>query len=67
MTDYQLEKRYSILESVCGENRDDYSIRLDGSSISIRNTKTSEGIYTDSLSKAKRWLANNKKEGGSIL
>ena len=64
LTDYHLEKRYSILEAVCGENRNNYSIRLDCSFISIRNNKTSEGIYTDSLNKAKRWLKKDLKREG---
>lgn len=62
MTDNQLLRRYKILENVCSEKRNNYSIRLDGSSISIRNTKTQEGIYTDSLQNAKRWILKDMEE-----
>lgn len=62
MTDNQLLRRYKILENVCSEKRNNYSIRLDGSFISIRNNKTKEGIYTDDLQQAKRWILKDMKE-----
>lgn len=62
MTDNQLLRRYKILENVCCERRSDYSIHLDGSFISIRNNKNHDGIYTDSLQYAKRWLVKDIKK-----
>lgn len=56
MTENQIERRYSILEKLLADKRNNYSINLDGYSISIRNNNTLEGIYTDSLQKAKRWI-----------
>lgn len=56
MTEGQLERRYRILESLLGGKRWRYSIRLDGSFIIIRNQRSQEGLYTDSLPYAKRWI-----------
>ena len=56
MTENQLERRYRILEAQTRDKRNNYSIHLDNSFISIRNNKTKEGIYTDSLRVAKRWI-----------
>lgn len=61
MTEGQLEKRYDILENLLADKRCNYSIRLDGDSISIRNNVTLEGIYTDSLQEAKRWIVKDLK------
>ena len=61
MTEGQLEKRYRILENLLADKRSNYSIRLNGSFISIRNISTLEGIYTDSLQDAKRWIAKDVK------
>ena len=67
MTGNQLERRYAILENFLADKRDNYNIWLSGSFIDIRNKKTLEGIYTDSLQTAKRWLtkdikSNNRKD-----
>lgn len=61
MTEGQLERRYRILENLFADKRNNYSIRLDGSFISIRNILTLEGIYTDSLQYAKRWIVKDIK------
>lgn len=60
MTDNQIEKRYKILVNLLGKKRDDYSIQLDNIFISIRNKNTLEGIYTDSLRIAKRWIRSDQ-------
>ena len=59
MTERQIERRYKILENLTGDKRNDYSIKLDGSFITVRNEKTADGIYTDSLQSAKRWIRKN--------
>ena len=56
MTERQLERRYKILEDLTGDKRNDYSIKLEGSFITIRSIKTDDGIYTDSLQSAKKWI-----------
>lgn len=62
MNEYQLERRYKILEDICGEKRNNYSINLREIFISIRNIKSGEGIYTDSLRKAKSWIIKDKEQ-----
>ena len=59
MTEGQIERRYSILENLLDDKRCNYTVTLDGDFISIRNNVTSEGIYTDSLQCAKRWIAKD--------
>ena len=61
MTEKQLEKRMDILNNLLSAQREKYTIRLDRSFISIRNNSTKEGIYTDSLQAAKRWLVKDMK------
>lgn len=56
MTENRIEKRYNILTKLAGSKRDSYNIQLQGSFISIRNNATLEGIYTDNLQSAKRWI-----------
>ena len=56
MTERQLERRYSILENLMEDKRDNYNIKLDRSFISIRSKRTNDGIYTDSLQLAKKWI-----------
>ena len=56
MTERHLERRYNVLENLTGNKRNDYSINLDSSFITVRNEKTEDGIYTDSLRSAKRWI-----------
>ena len=62
MTDNQLEKRYKILEKLIENERDNYTISLNDTFISIRNKATMQGIETDSLQHAKRWIAKNMEE-----
>ena len=61
MTERQLEKRYKTLEDMTGDKRHNYSIKLDGSFITIRNKETAEGINTDSLQTAKQWIRKDMK------
>lgn len=61
MTENQLERRYIILVDLIEDKREDYIIKLDGSFISIRNKKTADGTYTDSLQLAKRWIKKDMK------
>lgn len=61
MTEGQLEKRYKILENLLNDKRWKYSIQLYCSFISIRNNMTLDGVYTDSLQYAKRWIVNDLK------
>lgn len=58
MTERQNERRMSILRSILAKEQHNlYEIRMDWSRfISIRNKKTLEGIYTDSLQNAKKWI-----------
>lgn len=56
MTENRIEKRYNILVNLTENKRNNYNIQLQDCFISIRNNATSEGIYTDSLQSAKRWL-----------
>lgn len=56
MTDAQLQRRYNILTKLTGDKRDNYTINLDDTYIQIRNNTTLEGIRTDSLQSAKRWI-----------
>lgn len=62
MTENRLEKRYGILKAETKDKRNNYTIHLDNSFISIRNIKTNEGIYTDSLKIAKRWIRKDMEE-----
>lgn len=59
MTEGQLERRYRILEKLLSDKRYNYTITLDGDFISIRNNITLEGVYTDSLQCAKRWITKD--------
>ena len=61
-TDARLEKRYKILEKLMEDKRDDYTINLTDCFIDIRNKTTMQGIYTDSLKIAKRWIVKDMEE-----
>lgn len=63
MTENQMERRYDILGSLMYGKRWKYSIKLIGSFIDIKNNVTLEGIYTDDLQAAKRWIKKDMKEG----
>lgn len=62
MTESQLERRRNSLEMVLEDKESQYSIWLVDSFIDIRNQRTQEGVYTDSLQYAKRWILNDIKK-----
>ena len=62
MTDKQLERRYTILEKLMEDKRNYYAINLNYTFISIRNKTTMQGIYTDSLQSAKRWIVKDMRK-----
>lgn len=63
MTESQIERRSEILNKlfVSKKDRDNYNIYFLDSFIDIRNKKTLDGIYTDSLKDAKKWITEDLK------
>ena len=66
MTDAQLQRRYNIITKLMGDRRNDYTINLDDTYIRIRNTSTLEGIRTDSLQSAKKWIKKDMEENQNV-
>ena len=60
VTDKQLERRYNILLKLVDDERANYTINLNDTSIYIRNNTTLDGIFTDSLQTAKKWIRKDR-------
>ena len=63
-TDARLATRREKLEKLMRDKKDNYIIQLTDCFIDIRNKTTMQGIYTDSLKIAKRWILKDMDEGG---